>query len=215
MLEWEWYKDSKVKDLFIHCLLKANHRDKKWQGILIKKGSFLTSISKLSQELSFSPMQIRTAIKKLKSTNEITIETTSQYTIIQVVKHEQYQSNNKPANKPITNGEQTDNKPITTTKNDKNKENVKKIVAYLNSKTKKTFKDSSQKTKECIIARFNEGFVLEDFKKVIDTKCSHWLDDNKMNEYLRPETLFSNKFESYLNAEPTKGDPRDVVYKQA
>ena len=73
-----------------------------------------------------------------------------------------------------------------------------KIVSYLNEKSKKSFKSSSKKTKECIKARFNEGFKEEDFMKVIDVKCAKWLNDPKMSEYLRPETLFGTKFESYL-----------------
>ena len=58
------------------------------------------------------------------------------------------------------------------------------------------------KTKKFINARINEGYKETDFYKVIDVKCSKWLNDPKMNEYLRPETLFGTKFESYLNEKP-------------
>lgn len=78
------------------------------------------------------------------------------------------------------------------------------IVDYLNEKTGKKFLKSSSKTKTLITARWNEGFKLDDFKKVIDTKTGQWKQDVKMSAYLRPETLFSNKFESYLNEEPVK-----------
>ena len=50
-----------------------------------------------------------------------------------------------------------------------------------------------------IKARINEGFTIDDFKKVIDIKTAEWKDDPKMSKYIRPETLFSNKFEGYLN----------------
>lgn len=73
------------------------------------------------------------------------------------------------------------------------------ILDYLNAKTKKNFKPSGKKNKELIKARWNEGYQLEDFKKVIDIKVIEWLNDTKMDAFLRPETLFSNKFESYLN----------------
>lgn len=73
------------------------------------------------------------------------------------------------------------------------------IVDYLNLKTKSKFRSSSRVTKNLIKTRFNEGFTLDDFKRVIDTKADEWLRDKKMSIYLRPETLFSNKFEGYLN----------------
>jgi len=67
--------------------------------------------------------------------------------------------------------------------------------------TNKNFKYSTKKTKDLIHARFNEGFTLQDFKKVIDIKTVEWINNPNMSKYLRPETLFSNKFESYLQQE--------------
>ncbi|OLS33396.1 conserved phage C-terminal domain-containing protein [Bacillus sp. MRMR6] len=78
------------------------------------------------------------------------------------------------------------------------------IIQYLNQKTNKRFKPESRKTKELIQARFTEGFTLKDFKKVIDLKSAEWLQDPKWNKFLRPETLFGTKFESYLNQQPGK-----------
>ena len=76
------------------------------------------------------------------------------------------------------------------------------IVEYLNEKANKNYKHNSDKTRRFIDARLNEGFTLEDFKKVIDNKCRSWLNDERMNQYLRPETLFGTKFEAYLNEMP-------------
>lgn len=75
----------------------------------------------------------------------------------------------------------------------------KSIIDYLNQKTSKNFKSTSQETRNKINARLNNGFSLEDFKKVIDTKTNEWKNDKTMCKYLRPETLFGTKFESYLN----------------
>lgn len=77
------------------------------------------------------------------------------------------------------------------------------VVEYLNQKTGKNFKHTSKVTQRHIRARFAEGFAVNDFKQVIDKKCSDWLRDQKMKEYLRPETLFGTKFESYLNSKTT------------
>ena len=78
------------------------------------------------------------------------------------------------------------------------------IIDYLNLKTKSHYKYNTNKTRGCIKARWNEGFRLEDFKKVIDNKSKEWLGDPKYENYLRPETLFGNKFEGYLNSKSTK-----------
>lgn len=74
-----------------------------------------------------------------------------------------------------------------------------RVIEYLNQKTSKNFKSTSQKTKKLIQARINESFTIEDFYKVIDIKTTEWKNNKEMSRYLRPETLFGTKFESYLN----------------
>ncbi|MDO8159655.1 replication protein [Bacillus toyonensis] len=78
------------------------------------------------------------------------------------------------------------------------------IVSYLNQKVGKSFKHKTAKTRSLIKARFKDGFTIDDFKRVIDIKAAQWLNDSHMSQYLRPETLFGTKFESYLN-EKIKG----------
>lgn len=79
----------------------------------------------------------------------------------------------------------------------------KEIISYLNEKAKTGYRASGKKTQGLIKSRWKEGFKLDDFKTVIDKKTNQWLHDAKMVEYLRPETLFGTKFESYLN-QPNK-----------
>ena len=78
----------------------------------------------------------------------------------------------------------------------------KEIIEYLNQRTGKKFKYSSKANQKYIKARINEGYALEDFKKVIDWKISQWTGNKEMERYLRPETLFVAKFEGYLNEIP-------------
>lgn len=75
------------------------------------------------------------------------------------------------------------------------------ITDYLNKKAGSQFRSSTKKTQSLIKARYAEGFNLDDFKKVIDIKVTEWLNNKDMSKYLRPETLFGTKFESYLNQE--------------
>ena len=74
----------------------------------------------------------------------------------------------------------------------------KEAVDYLNEKAGTKYKSSSKNTTKHIKARLNEGYTLEDFKSVIDKKCSEWLNTD-MEKYLCPDTLFGSKFEKYLN----------------
>ena len=82
---------------------------------------------------------------------------------------------------------------------------VEKIILYLNEKAKTNYRSNSKNTIKHIKARFNEKYTVEDFIKVIDIKCKEWLNTD-MEKYLRPETLFGTKFESYLNQKEKKED---------
>jgi len=95
MLNWGWYKDVNTKVLFIHCLLNAQWKDGKFENIVIPRGSFATGRKKLAKELGLSEQEIRTALKHLISTNELTIETNNKFSIISVVNYDLYQQPNQ------------------------------------------------------------------------------------------------------------------------
>lgn len=75
------------------------------------------------------------------------------------------------------------------------------IIDYLNEKAGKRFK-VNEKTKAHINARVNDGYTLADFRAVIEKKVAEWR-GTEMDKFLRPETLFGTKFESYLNQNET------------
>jgi len=141
--EWQWYTDIPCKVLYLHCIIRANHTPKKWLNMPILKGSFVTSVQNLSNDTGLSVQQVRTALKKLKSTNEITYTSTNKYTVINVCNYCDWQSAenetnkqiNKHINKQITNKQQTNNKQITTTNNTnnierENRENFEILIKY-------------------------------------------------------------------------------------
>lgn len=84
------------------------------------------------------------------------------------------------------------------------------VINYLNFKANKRYSPTTSKTRSLIDARVKEKFTLEDFKTVIDIKCSQWL-DSEYSKYLRPETLFGTKFEGYLNETPVKEDKKNSI----
>lgn len=109
ILEWEWYGDHNTSRLFLHLLLRANHKENKWRGTTIPCGSVLTGRTALAKETGMTEQQIRTSLDKLKSTNEITIKPTNKYSIIAIRNWDHYQQDNQQTTAQITNNQPASN----------------------------------------------------------------------------------------------------------
>lgn len=96
ILSWEWYSDINTCRLFIHMLLKANWREGNFRGTTVPRGSFVSSIGKLAEETQLTPDEVRTAIKHLICTHEVTKQSYSKYTVFTVKNYTMYQ--NFPSN---------------------------------------------------------------------------------------------------------------------
>ncbi len=123
--EWEWYDDANTFRLFMHLLLKANYKAKSYRGMQLESGTVLIGRELIAKELRMSVQQIRTALNKLELTGEITIESSSQGTKVQLIKYKEYQmpTSEQPAsNQPVTSEQPTSNQRVTTNNKD-NKEN--------------------------------------------------------------------------------------------
>lgn len=225
ILDWEWYTDVNTKAVFLHLLLTANWKDKKWKGILIKRSQRWASRSTLAQETGLSERNIRTALEHLKATGEITIKTTNRGMLINIEKYSDYQIQSGGADQHIDppGGQQpTSDRPQLNKDNNINniysaEERAKayeEIVSYLNQKTGKHFKAKTEATQKLINARLREGYTISDFKQVIDIKAAQWKSDNKMDKYLQPSTLFSTKFEGYINENSLQEKPKLADFKE-
>lgn len=131
IVDWEWFTSPSTLQLFIYLLLRANKEDKKWRGILIKRGQLVTSVATISEETKLSTQQVRTSLNRLKSTNEITSKTTNRFTLVTVCKYESYQLYEEVEQQTKQQAfQQTNNKQITNKqqqlKNNKNIRNNKK-----------------------------------------------------------------------------------------
>ncbi len=138
ILSWEWYKDYPTSFLFLHLLLTANWEDKKWQGKVIKRGQRLCSLERLTQETDLTRQQLRTAIKHLISTGEITTEQVREKsawsTLFTLNTYEKYQSAKSviatplTTEQPQTNHRATHDQHILNKYNKDNKDNKDKKV---------------------------------------------------------------------------------------
>ncbi len=130
-LKWEWWEDHNTAILFVYCLLKANHAPKKWKGISVNRGQFITGRSAMAKETGLSEQSVRTSLNRLKSTSEVTIKSTNKYSLLTVCNWDTYQldeneSNqqiNQQANQQLTSNQPATNQQLTTNKNEKNNKN--------------------------------------------------------------------------------------------
>ena len=129
MKRWRWFKDRITFQVFMLLIMDANIEDHDFYNRTIHRGQVVTSVASIGNSCNLTTQQVRTALKHLKSTGEITIESTNRYQVITIVNYGLYQ--NKTTNR-LTNNQQTDNKQITNKqqrlkniKNDKNEKNNK------------------------------------------------------------------------------------------
>jgi len=189
-LEWEWYDDHNTTRVFLHCLLMANHKDKRYKGKVIKRGSFITGRKLFAQQVGLSVQKTRTALNHLKLTNEITIKTSAQGTLIQVNNYHRYQQSNQQSNQQITNDQPTINQQITTNKNDKNIKNDKKkplivplseFLEYAKDKAKEYKMTVNDQTIKLKYEAWKEagwkdgnGNVIKSWKSKVCHNLQHW-----------------------------------------
>lgn len=128
ILDWEWYKDSNTKNIFIHILLNACYDNCRFMGQTVNRGEYITSLSRLSSDLKIPIRQVRTSLKRLKKTGEIDMQTTNKYSKIIVCEYESYQL--QPSNiktKTTSNRQATDKQPTDINKKERKKESKNNI----------------------------------------------------------------------------------------
>ena len=89
--QWQWFTCVNVAHLFTYLLLTVNHKEVYWNGNIVKPGQTITSYRHLASATGLSVQNVRTALKKLIRTGDITVKTTNKFTIVSVVEWEKYQ----------------------------------------------------------------------------------------------------------------------------
>lgn len=189
MTSWEWYQDSNTKVVFLHLLLNANLEETRYMNHVIPKGGLVIGRKRLAADLGITERAVRTALKHLKMTNEVTIESTNRFSIVTIVNWEKYQINpkrvtNKTTNE-VTNKRPTSDQQVTTEKEYKNKElkNIKEeihkeeisinsyeVVQELFNKTCIFFKPCSviTKTRSDKLKKLLNQFSIENIRVVFE-----------------------------------------------
>lgn len=121
---WEWYKEPNMYHLFSHLILSANHKDGRWKGIDVKRGQVITGRKSLCEQTGISERSIRTCLSKLKATSEVTIKTTSKFSIITICNYEEYQSKEEKSDQQ--NDQQSVQQPTSDRPATDHKQEVKK-----------------------------------------------------------------------------------------
>ena len=129
LLNWEWIDKPETLSTFLFLILSANHSDKEWHGTTIKRGQTVTSYNEICTKLGLTVAQVRTSIKRLISTGEITHQKTNRYSLITIRNYDTFQGvNNTQIDSQTTVKQQSVNSQSTTNKNEKNKKNEKKYI---------------------------------------------------------------------------------------
>ena len=115
--DWEWYREPATAHLFFHLLISANRQDRKWNGIDVPAGCLITSIRHLADQTGLTIQQVRTSLKRLISTHDITQTSNKKYTLIKVNNYQIYQCPNTEVNTLVTQCQHSDNTLVTTNKN--------------------------------------------------------------------------------------------------
>ena len=173
LLDWEWFYDHKTFRLFMYFMLKANHQDKNWKGILIKRGQHLTSLDKIVAGSGLSKSQIRTAINKLKSTHEIAHQTNAQHTVITIINYNLYQGSDTQVSTPVTHESHTNDTPVTpnNNENNENKEDHPKQKKKSAKKRSTGFPDDFTITQEMV-----DWFNKQNFNIDLGVATDSWVD---------------------------------------
>lgn len=119
-LKWEWWDNLPVRTLFIYMLLRANYEETEWRGVKLRRGEFITSRRSLAKATGLTEQQVKTALKNLQTTHEITSKSTNKQTTVYICKYDDYQ----PTNNPQSN--QQERQQTTTDKENKKINKIKK-----------------------------------------------------------------------------------------
>lgn len=245
LLSWQWISSPNHVAVFLNILLHANYKESKWRSETIRPGQLLTGRKQLMDWTGLSEKQIRKCLEDLEKSKEIGRRRTNQFSIITILKWDEYQGDDKnradggqsegkskgsprATSKKVNKYKKEKNNTVVTGFFEKEQsqeldelpasELAIKVLTALNTICFTGFRPGKT-TLSFINARIKEKYTYEDFVAVITHRKELWANNPKMQEFLRPKTLFnSENFDGYLqaakNALKPKTDPLDAFFEQ-
>ena len=207
VLDWEWYGNINTCRLFIHMILKANWKEGKFEGKVIPRGSFVSSLPKLADETSLTMREVRTAISHLKSTGEVTCKTYSKFTIFTVKNYCQYQMSDMQNDRQAT-GKRHSNDILTTTIEEKKEGNKSNINTLCKADALELFEElwklyPAKKGKAQISLAAKQRLLKVGHDEMVRAIDRYKVELEKDSDWRKPQngsTFFNSGYVDYLDA---------------
>ena len=205
--KWEWYGDPLMVALFVHLIIEANYESKMWRGREIKRGQFITSGRKLASETGLSYQTIRTKLKQLQLTQELTQEPTQKYTIITLCNYESYQPTDEEIN-AIANAKTPHDLDRDLDRDLDSTKEVKKLRSKENNKYSPFFDEiwdqyPRKEGRKEAERHFNTSVKTDDDLENIRTAVKNYSESviDKEYQYIKMGKTFFNNWRDYIRKE--------------
>lgn len=226
ILEWEWYQNINTKVLFLHMLLKANWKENKYEGKIIPRGSFVSSIKKLVEETALTEREVRTGISHLKTTGEVTSKSYPKYTVFTVNNYDLYQLSDNQNDKQATSKRHSNDILTSTIEEKKERKNIiynNISCAFSDEKCTlddffesiwklypiKKGKGKISKTKKQVLQRIG----YEQIKRCIDRFVDDMESSKRDKQYwMNGSSFFNSGYVDYLDTNYEQGGIADDSY---
>ena len=172
-MHWEWYKDETTMRLFIHCLLKANISESNHKGRVIKRGSFVSGRILLADELGTTISKIRTSLKRLETSKEISITIDVKGTIISVVNYDNYQTSSD-----VKTTEKKPSKTVEEREREFGKSLAPFVEVYGKSMIRRFFDYWSERSPKARLMRFEKQKAFDIKKRLLTWSSKNYDKDN-------------------------------------
>ena len=210
ILEWGWYGDANTRSVFFHLLLTANYEEREYLGHKIKRGEAVIGLNVLAETLGISVRNVRTALKHLKSTNEVTIKTTNKFSIVTICDFEHWQGldatsdkqTDKQDDKQVTINRQASDTQVTTPEEIK-KERIKEIKkistegVVASTDPKKKRKKSAISAEEKELRAMAKSLFIEKYKGMFGEEYYWEAKDGANLPKLLAKIKFSRKSKNF------------------
>ena len=206
--DWEWRSSAKHVSVFLDLLLEANHKAKRYRGIEINAGQLTTSYQAISERTKISVRGVRTVIKDLKTTSEVTHENMRHFSLITITNWDQYQLSDNPNDNLVTSRRQPSDKLTTTNKNVKNKKKEKNKNTHTFN-LEEAYKDYPRKEGKTIGMKRLQPLIktqsnYDNLVKAISNYKKEMVSREQPTNFIKLFSTFVSEYEDWIDFNPAQ-----------